>query len=55
MASYRIRAIGSGFEVGTDAEAVLVCRSLKVARRAVADAKRLEQMPPKPIPWRTPP
>ena len=55
MASYRIRAIGSGFEVGTDAEAVLVCRSLKVARRAVAYAKRLEQMPPKPIPWRTPP
>jgi len=55
MASYRIRAIGSGFEVGTEEQAVLVCRSLKVARRAVADAQRLEQMPPKPIPWRLPP
>jgi hypothetical protein len=55
MASYRIRAIGSGFEVGTEQQAVLVCRSLKMARRAVADAQRLERMPPKPIPWRTPP
>ncbi|MGJ5178380.1 hypothetical protein ACQR16_20145 [Bradyrhizobium oligotrophicum] len=55
MASYRIRAIGSGFEVGTDEQPVLVCRSLKIARRAVADAQRLERMPPKPIPWRIPP
>jgi hypothetical protein len=55
MASYRIKAIGSGFEVGTAEQAVLVCRSLKVARRAVADAQRLERMPPQPIPWRTPP
>lgn len=55
MASYRIKAIGAGFEVGTAEQAVLVCRSLKTARRAVADAQRLERMPPKPIPWRTPP
>ncbi|XUM22530.1 hypothetical protein ACRAVF_03030 [Bradyrhizobium oligotrophicum S58] len=50
MASYRIKAIGAGFEVGTAEQAVLVCRSLKTARRAVADAQRLERMPPKPIP-----
>ncbi|MGC2781638.1 MAG: hypothetical protein WA418_38980 [Bradyrhizobium sp.] len=55
MASYRIKAIGSGFEVGTAEQAVLICRSLKIARRAVADAQRLERMPPKPIPWRSPP
>lgn len=55
MALYRIKAIGSGFEVGTAEQAVLVCRSLKIARRAVADAQRLEGMPPKPIPWRVPP
>ncbi|MGJ4909958.1 hypothetical protein ACQR1H_06780 [Bradyrhizobium sp. HKCCYLRH2015] len=55
MASYRIKAIGAGFEVGTAEQAVLVCRSLKTARRAVADAQRLERMPPKPIPWRVPP
>jgi hypothetical protein len=55
MALYRIKAIGSGFEVGTAEQAVLVCRSLKIARRAVADAQRLERMPPKPIPWRVPP
>ncbi|WP_315755053.1 MULTISPECIES: hypothetical protein [unclassified Bradyrhizobium] len=55
MVSYRIKAIGAGFEVGTAEQAVLVCRSLKIARRAVADAQRLERMPPKPIPWRTPP
>ena len=55
MALYRIKAIGSGFEVGTEEEPVLVCRSLKIARRAVADAQRLAGMPPKPIPWRVPP
>ncbi len=55
MVSYRIRAIASGFEVGTDEQAVLVCRSLKIARRAVADAERLQRLPPKPIPWRLPP
>ena len=55
MVSYRIRAIGSGFEVGTDEQAVLVCRSLKIARRAVADAERLQRLPPKPIPRRLPP
>jgi len=55
MALYRIKAIGSGFEVGTEEQAVLVCRSLKTARRAVADAQRLERLPPKPIPWRLPP
>ncbi|NPU09511.1 hypothetical protein HL667_13410 [Bradyrhizobium sp. 83012] len=55
MALYRIRAIGSGFEVGTEEQPVLVCRSLKIARRAVADAQRLERMPPRPIPWRVSP
>ncbi|MGJ4930344.1 hypothetical protein ACQR1I_06895 [Bradyrhizobium sp. HKCCYLS2038] len=55
MASYRIKAIGAGFEVSTEEHAVLVCRSLKTARRAVADAQRLEHLPPKPIPWRVPP
>ncbi|CCD95546.1 conserved hypothetical protein [Bradyrhizobium sp. ORS 375] len=52
---YRIKAIGSGFEVGTDEQPVLVCRSLKIARRAVADAQRLALLPPRPIPWRVPP
>jgi hypothetical protein len=55
MALYRIRAIGSGFEVGTEEQPVLLCRSLKTARRAVADAQRLAQMPPRPIPWRVSP
>ncbi|MGY3447730.1 hypothetical protein [Bradyrhizobium sp. USDA 4353] len=55
MASYRIRAIGVGFEVSTEEHPVLVCRSLKIARRAVADAQRLALLPPKPIPWRVPP
>ncbi|MGJ4887688.1 hypothetical protein [Bradyrhizobium sp. HKCCYLR20261] len=55
MASYRIRAIGAGFEVSTEEHPVLVCRSLKTARRAVADAERLALLPPKPIPWRVQP
>ncbi|WP_257169392.1 hypothetical protein [Bradyrhizobium sp. SRS-191] len=55
MALYRIKAIGSGFEVCTGEQPILVCRSLKIARRAVADAQRLALMPPKPIPWRVPP
>lgn len=55
MAVYRIKAIGSGFEVCTGEQPVLVCRSLKIARRAVADAQRLALLPPKPIPWRVPP
>ncbi|CAL79347.1 hypothetical protein BRADO5678 [Bradyrhizobium sp. ORS 278] len=55
MASYRIKAIGMGFEVSTEEHPVLLCRSLKIARRAVADAQRLARLPPKPIPWRVPP
>ncbi|CCE02494.1 conserved hypothetical protein [Bradyrhizobium sp. STM 3809] len=52
---YRIKAIGSGFAVCTGEQPVLVCRSLKIARRAVADAQRLALLPPKPIPWRVRP
>lgn len=52
MAGYRIKALGSGFTVGTDAGAVLICRTMKAARRIVADAERLERLPPRRLPPR---
>lgn len=39
MAAYRIRTMGSRFVVGTEDEAVLICASLDIAQRAVADAE----------------
>jgi hypothetical protein len=42
MIVYRITKSNSGIVVGTDEEAILVCKNLKVARRAIADAHCLE-------------
>lgn len=52
MAVYRIEALGSGFSVGSEEGAVLLCRTMKAARRIVADAERLERAPPRPMPPR---
>jgi hypothetical protein len=42
MFTYRITERDQRFIVGTEQEAVLICRSLDVAHRAVADAELLE-------------
>jgi hypothetical protein len=42
MTAYRITERDQRFIVGTDREAVLICRSLEVAHQAVADAELLE-------------
>jgi hypothetical protein len=42
MLTYRITERNHRFIVGTEQEAVLICRSLDVAHRAVADAELLE-------------
>jgi hypothetical protein len=42
MLAYRIIQVDSRIVVGTDEEEVLVCNSLKMARRVVADARLLE-------------
>ena len=42
MLTYRITERDQRFIVGTEQEAVLICRSLDVAHRAVADAELLE-------------
>jgi len=42
MVIYRITERGQRFIVGTEQEAVLICRSLDVAHQAVADAELLE-------------
>jgi hypothetical protein len=47
MAAYRIIERGQRFIVGTDREAVLICRSLEIAHQAVADAELLETQPAK--------
>ncbi|CCE08240.1 conserved hypothetical protein [Bradyrhizobium sp. STM 3843] len=52
MAGYCITALGAGFAVGTDDGAVLICRTMKLARRVVADAERLERTPPRARPQR---
>jgi len=42
MVVYRITERGQRFIVGTEQEAVLICRSRDVAHQAVADAELLE-------------
>ena len=42
MTIYRITERDARFIVGTEQEAVLICRSLEVAHQAVADAELLE-------------
>ena len=47
MTAYRITERDARFIVGTDQEAILICRSLDVAHQAVADAELLETIPAK--------
>lgn len=47
MVIYRITERDHRFIVGTEQEAVLICRSLEVAHQAVADAELLETLPAK--------
>ena len=47
MTAYRITKRDARFIVGTEQEAVLICRSLDVAHQAVADAELLETQPAK--------
>jgi hypothetical protein len=47
MTAYRITERDARFIVGTDQEAILICRSLEIAHRAVADAELLETQPAK--------
>ncbi len=45
MAAYRITERDHRIIVGTEQEAILVCRTLEIAHQAVADAELLESMP----------
>ena len=47
MVIYRITERDRRFIVGTEKEAILICRSLEVAHRAIADAELLETLPAK--------
>jgi hypothetical protein len=47
MVIYRITERDHRFIVGTEQEAVLICRSLEVAHQAIADAELLETLPAK--------
>jgi hypothetical protein len=47
MAIYRITERDARFIVGTDREAILICRSLEIAHQAIADAELLETLPAK--------
>jgi hypothetical protein len=47
MTAYRITERDARFVIGTEQEAVLICRSLEVAHQAVADAELLETIPAK--------
>ena len=47
MTAYRITERDARFVIGTEQEAVLICRSLEVANQAVADAELLETIPAK--------
>lgn len=49
MVAYRITERDSRFIVSTDQEAILICRSLKIAHQAVADAELLETLTAKQI------
>ena len=42
MAAYRIQDLGSRIVVGTEQESILICKSVEVAKRVVADATLLE-------------
>jgi hypothetical protein len=60
MLAYRITEIDSRIIVGTDQEEILICSSLEVARRAVADAlapvtKYARRPPPRSAPETSPP
>ena len=45
MVIYRITERDRRFIVGTEQEAILICRTLEVAHQAVADAELLETQP----------
>jgi hypothetical protein len=45
MSAYRIKQLGAHVVVGTKDEAVLICKSLDVARQAVADAECASTVP----------
>ncbi|MGC2084366.1 MAG: hypothetical protein WA702_13535 [Bradyrhizobium sp.] len=45
MSAYRIRQLGAHVVVGTEDEAVLICTSLDVARRAVEEAECATTIP----------
>jgi hypothetical protein len=47
MVTYRITERDHRFIVGTEQEAILICRSLAIAHQAVADAELLETQPAK--------
>ena len=47
MVIYHITERDRRFIVGTEQEAVLICRSLEVAHQAIADAELLETLPAK--------
>jgi len=43
--AYRIRTLGSRIVVGTEDEAILICKTLAVAEQAVADAEQAPTIP----------
>jgi hypothetical protein len=47
MTAYRITERDHRFIVGTEQEAVLICRTLEIAHQAIADAELLETLPAK--------
>ncbi len=47
MVSYRITERDRRFIIGTEQEAVLICRSFDVAHQAIVDAELLETLPAK--------
>ena len=45
MSAYRIKQLGAHVVVGTEDEAVLICKTLDIARQAVADAEGAQTVP----------
>ena len=45
MSAYRIKQLGAHIVVGTEDEAVLICKTLDIARQAVADAEGARTVP----------
>jgi hypothetical protein len=45
MSAYRIKQLGAHVVVGTEDEAVLICKTLDIARQAVADAEGAQAIP----------